>query len=391
MIKKQVGDLSTHTTKYTSPALTQKVFSNIRRVGKGFSGVKTPLFAGMLVEQQVAEEGDAEVHGEEVNASDTAEGDISDAHGEVPTIDEEPSIPSLTPLTPPPQPSHDIPSTSQKLDRRNKVKVLKLRRYQKVGTSQRVETSDETMMDDVYNQGRMIAEMDQDADVVLEDDKKVADDKEVADEDAKLITKVVIAASETITAASINITAVKAQVSAVTLTAAPARVATAPSRKRKGVVIRDPKEESTTSIIIRAETKSKDKGKGILAELNRNIDLDKAIDHVKQKAKEDPTVKRYQVLKRKPLTEAQARKNMMVYLNNVVGFKMYYFKGMSYDDICPIFEIYSDSNMAFLKKTKEHIEEEESRALRWLNETPVEKAAKRQKLDEEVEELKRHL
>nr|GFB14357.1 hypothetical protein [Tanacetum cinerariifolium] len=41
-----LGDHSTHTTKYTSPALTQKVFANMRRVGKGFSGVETPLFEG---------------------------------------------------------------------------------------------------------------------------------------------------------------------------------------------------------------------------------------------------------------------------------------------------------------------------------------------------------
>nr|GFB26720.1 hypothetical protein [Tanacetum cinerariifolium] len=80
--------------------------------GKGFFGVETPLFEGMLVEQHVAEEGDAEVHGEEVNAGDAAEGDVSAAHGEVPTVVEEPSIPSPTPLTPPPQPSQDIPSTS---------------------------------------------------------------------------------------------------------------------------------------------------------------------------------------------------------------------------------------------------------------------------------------
>nr|GEV30200.1 hypothetical protein [Tanacetum cinerariifolium] len=81
MIRKQVGDLSTHTTKYTSPTLTQKV----------------------------AKEGDAE----EVNAGDIAEGDVSVAHGEVPTVAEKPSIPSPTPPTPTPQPSHDIPSTSQ--------------------------------------------------------------------------------------------------------------------------------------------------------------------------------------------------------------------------------------------------------------------------------------
>nr|GEZ00696.1 putative reverse transcriptase domain-containing protein [Tanacetum cinerariifolium] len=40
----QVGDLSTHTTRYISSALTQKVFANVRRVRKGFSGVETPLF-----------------------------------------------------------------------------------------------------------------------------------------------------------------------------------------------------------------------------------------------------------------------------------------------------------------------------------------------------------
>nr|GEX53746.1 putative ribonuclease H-like domain-containing protein [Tanacetum cinerariifolium] len=113
MIRKQVGDLLTHTTKYTSPTLTLKVFANIRRVGKGFSGVETLLFKGMLVAHEVVTEGDAEVHGEEVNAGDTAEGDVSNAHGEVPTIAEELSIPSPTPPTPPPQSSHDIPSTSQ--------------------------------------------------------------------------------------------------------------------------------------------------------------------------------------------------------------------------------------------------------------------------------------
>nr|GEX34782.1 hypothetical protein [Tanacetum cinerariifolium] len=109
MIRKQVGDLSTHSTKYTSPALTQKVFANIRRVGKGFSGFETPLFEGMLVEQQVVEEGDADENDENVNAGDAAEEDVSAAHGEVPIATEEPSIPSPTPHNLPPQPSQDIP------------------------------------------------------------------------------------------------------------------------------------------------------------------------------------------------------------------------------------------------------------------------------------------
>nr|GFC14910.1 hypothetical protein [Tanacetum cinerariifolium]GFC36884.1 hypothetical protein [Tanacetum cinerariifolium] len=104
------------------------------------------------------------------------------------------------------------------------------------------------------------------------------------------------------------------------------------------------------------------------AELNKNIDWDEVIDHVHKKQKEDNAVKRYQALKRKPQTEAQARKNMMIYLRNIVGFKMDYFKGMTYDDIRPIFEKNLNSNMAFLLKTKEKIDEEDSRALKRLSE-----------------------
>nr|GFC36914.1 hypothetical protein [Tanacetum cinerariifolium] len=77
---------------------------------------------------------------------------------------------------------------------------------------------------------------------------------------------------------------------------------------------------------------------------------------------------------------------MMVYLKNMVGFKMDYFKGMSYDDIHPIFKKYFNSNVAFLEKSKEQLEEEESRALKRQSESQEENEAKKQKLDKEVEE-----
>nr|GEV17310.1 putative ribonuclease H-like domain-containing protein [Tanacetum cinerariifolium] len=457
-----IGDLSTHTTKYASPALTQKVFTNMRRVGKGFSRIETPLFEGMLIEQEIDEEGDADEHVEEVNS----EGDDSVAYGEVPTIVEEQSIPSPTPPTLPPQPPQDILSTSQVqhtppspqsqpppqpqqaadfpisllqeaidayADLNRRVEHLE---YDKIAQTleikklkrRRVETSNDTVMDDESNQGRMIAKMDQDDAIVLKDDK--AEDKDVDDavkdakeakvvknaqvqgrqaksqaeiykidmdhankvlsmqEDktkpaevqevvdvvttAKLFTEVVTATNETVTAASTIITTVETQVPAATT----ATLTAAPSRRRKGVTIKDPKEKSTTSTIIPTETKSKDKGKGILveepkplkkkqqieqdekyarelhAELNKDIDWNEAIDHVKLKAKEDPALD--------------------------------YFKGMSYDDIRPIFKAMFNSNVDFLLKTKEQIEEEENRALQTINETPAEKAAKRRKLNEEI-------
>nr|GEV32702.1 transposase, MuDR, MULE transposase domain protein [Tanacetum cinerariifolium] len=114
-------------------------------------------------------------------------------------------------------------------------------------------------------------------------------------------------------------------------------------------------------------------------------------EHVKRKEKEDNVVLRYQALKRKPQIEAQDKKNMMVYLKNMAGFKMDFFKGMSYDDIRPIFEKYFNSNVAFLEKSKEELEEEESRALKRKTESFEEKAVKKQKLDEDIEESKKHL
>nr|GEZ21174.1 hypothetical protein [Tanacetum cinerariifolium] len=293
--------------------------------------------------------------------------------------DAEPTLPSPTPTTqPPPQ---ELPSTSQvastppsspiaqpssppqqqqpsqpttlkkrvsKLKKKNKLKVSGLRRLRKVETTQRIESFADTVMDDQEDtskrihpsKGGVIELIDADKDVTLEEvnvDKNAEDDKleTVEHKDvvevvttAKLMTKVVTAAAATITIATTPI-------NAATVIAAPKKV--------------------------------------------------------QKKEKEDNDVLRYQALKRKPQTEAQARKNMMIYLRNMDGFQMDYFKGMRYDDIRPIFEKYFNSNVAFLEKTKEQLEEEESRALKRTSESLEEKAAEKQKLDEEVEELKKHL
>nr|GEX43288.1 hypothetical protein [Tanacetum cinerariifolium] len=101
--KAQVGYLSSHTIKYSSPVLTQKVFANIRRVEKGFSEVETPLFEGMLVPQQ------ATVDVDDVVADSVP---IDDVAVNVPTADAEltPLLPTATTTTPPPQ---ELPFTSQ--------------------------------------------------------------------------------------------------------------------------------------------------------------------------------------------------------------------------------------------------------------------------------------
>nr|GEX25265.1 hypothetical protein [Tanacetum cinerariifolium]GEX62341.1 hypothetical protein [Tanacetum cinerariifolium] len=246
------------------------------QVGKGCSRVETPLFKGMLVAIEPKNEGNAEEQGapeEQGNDNNAAEEPVTAADD---IADQ--SIQSPTPLTPPSQQPQDIPSTSQvaqdleiiklktrvkKLERANKVKTVKLRRLRKVGTSHRIESSDDNLMEDVSNQGRVIDESDKDkgAKLMIEEEEK--ETKEEAVEvvtTAKLITEVVAAVSETVSAAAV----VQANVPAALV----------------NVELLDPEEESFTQTP--TKTKSKDKGKGIMVEepklikKKQQVELDEA-------------------------------------------------------------------------------------------------------------------
>nr|GFB95747.1 hypothetical protein [Tanacetum cinerariifolium] len=228
---------------------------------------------------------------------------------------------------------------------------------------------------------------------------------------AKLITKVVTTVASQVSAASATIPAAKPSIPAATPT-----VVAAYTRRRKGVIIRDPEEELSSKTL--ADTpKVKDKGKGILAEtpksmkkkdqieldaecarklheeinrdeFNKDIDWDAAMDHVNQKSNNPQYIKRYQGMKKRPQTESEARRNIMIYLKNTVGYKMDFFKGMTYAQICPIFQARFDENMRFLFKSRKEMKEEDQEIIKSINETPAQKAAKRKKLSEEAREAK---
>nr|GEZ42347.1 hypothetical protein [Tanacetum cinerariifolium] len=199
-----------------------------------------------------------------------------------------------------------------------------------VGASRRVESSDD--MEDVFNQGRMINDMDKDEGIELaeiynldldhsskvlsmqEDDSEVQEVVEIVTI-SKLITDVVTAASQ-VSAANATISATKPSIPA----AAPTVVA-AYTRRRKGVIIRDPEEELSSKTPTETP-KLKDKGKCIMIEtpkpmkkkdqieldaeyakklheeinkdheeFNNDIDWDAAMDHVNKKSKNPQYIK----------------------------------------------------------------------------------------------------
>nr|GEW82987.1 hypothetical protein [Tanacetum cinerariifolium] len=202
MINTQIADLSSHNTKYTSPALTQKVFSNIRRVGKGFSEVDTPLFDRMLVPQQAQEVEDAAEYEDDVN-----EGRLEESQANV-----------------------------YHLDLEHADKVLSM---QETDEAEPVEYCCYYYYCSYY------------------------------------------------------------------ITAALVPKASAP-RRRRDVIIQDPEEAATALVIDKAFARE------LEDELNANINWNDVIDQVKRKERQDNTVMRYQALKRKLVTEAHARKNMMM-------------------------------------------------------------------------------
>nr|GEX05601.1 copia protein [Tanacetum cinerariifolium] len=340
--------------------------------GKGFSGVETLSFEGVLVTEVIEEEGDAEEKVQDVVDDTAAQGVDTAVQGDDEALDacaaltrrvkhlEYDKVAQALEIT-------KLKRRVKKLEKGNRVKVLKLRRLKKVVTSHRIDTSKDTVMKDASNQGRMIDDLDKDDVVALKDDKEEEKKEEAFKDDqedeptemqevvdvvttAKLITEVVTAASETITAASTTIFAAEPQVPTATIT-----TAALSKDKGKGIMVEEPKPlKKKKQVEIDEEYARK-----LHEELNKDIEWDVAIEHVKKKAKEDPVVQRYQ--------------------------------GMSYDDIRLIFKAKFNSNIEFLLKIKEQLEEEENRAIQSINETPAQKAAKRRELNEKVKNLKRHL
>ncbi|GJR53928.1 hypothetical protein Tco_1404449 [Tanacetum coccineum] len=83
-------------------------------------------------------------------------------------------------------------------------------------------------------------------------------------------------------------------------------------------------------------------------------DLEKALELQKY----DPAMLRYHALPNRSFSIAEVKKNKCTYLKNQGGYKQSHFKGMSYEDIRPIFESVWDQNHAFIPKDSD-IEKEQ--------------------------------
>nr|GEU33736.1 hypothetical protein [Tanacetum cinerariifolium] len=338
MINAQVDDLSSHNTKYTSPARIQKVFANMRRIGKGFSAIYIPLFDAMLVQQHVQDDAEVEKD-EDDNEVSAASAPPSSTPATAPPPPQQEPIPSppqaqsAQPSSPPQQqPSQTADISESSMTLLNTLKETCATLTQKVANLEQDKIAQALKITKL----KMVESQAKAYNLDLQHSEKILSMQDTDETEPAKVEEVL----EVVTAAKLMIEVVTTAAPITTATQVPK--ASAP-RRRRGVVIQDP-EETTSALVI---------------------------------------------------MHSEARKNMMIYLKNMAGFKMNFFKDMTYTEIRPIFEKHYNSNQAFLERVEEEVTVQEKKIKEeWgkrKGKSLEQKIAKKQKMDKEAKELKRHL
>ncbi|GKD04298.1 hypothetical protein Tco_1179272 [Tanacetum coccineum] len=365
ILDNQVDDMTSHHNKYTSHAFTQKVFANMRRVGKGFSGNETPLFDTMLVvEMPVDEEQPATT-----SAPSTSE------------PQDQPSIPHDSPEQEPTHSSpHDLPLTGRKVDALEKdkhaqaTKILSLmKRVEKLEKRRKSKPS-------VLRRLRKISSATR---ISLVDETQRLDDDLIFDTTANLGGKeVVVKPAETGVSVPVSAAAKElidndmtmAKAFAKSKTSKPKVVITVPilnsattitttKPKAKGITIQEPSVTQKTAVSFISSSK----GKAIMIEFEKpmkikdlsahdeqvakdlhdkiQIDVDQELaarmtlkEHEKytveeRNRKKQLIVERAEAIKSKPPTKSQLRNLMMSYLKNTRMFTHAHINHRDFEEI----------------------------------------------------------
>ncbi|GJU28771.1 hypothetical protein Tco_1167392 [Tanacetum coccineum] len=193
----QVKGMTKHKGIYVTPSHTKKVFANMKRPGKDFSGKVTPLFSTMMVRasEDMGEDSAAptDSHSAPIITRPSSSKPQKKKSQRKQRKDNGPTEPIpdeatnkehiSTPSYDPPQSekaktaqAKEIASLKKRvkqLEKRRKLRTLGLKRLRKVGSASRVESSNDVSLgaqEDASKQGRKIANLDADAEVTLIDE-----------------------------------------------------------------------------------------------------------------------------------------------------------------------------------------------------------------------------
>ncbi|GJW28957.1 hypothetical protein Tco_0045832 [Tanacetum coccineum] len=298
LLNKQQRLLLPHTRTYPTPTLTSKLFSNMRRASKGYSGVVTPLFENMLVQ----------AHDEEQQQSPSR---ITSS----PSLSPQPTQPSPSPE--PIQPTHEAEETAS--------------------------MPHDSPLHDVHSHGSAEGSVQQHDLIVLV--TKLNDRIDGLEKDLQqtkksyntALTKLVLRVKKL----EYKLMSGKARRKAKIVLSDDEEIAEDSSKQGRKIsqidedltisLVQD-EEETPTEII-------EEHGSGEKGEMEISTDVPHVYTRRSAKDKGKAIMKDHATPKKNRLVSiAQARRNMITYLKNQGGYKESYFKKMSYNDIRPIFE-----------------------------------------------------
>ncbi|GKD31705.1 hypothetical protein Tco_1242483, partial [Tanacetum coccineum] len=307
----QVKGMTKHKGIYVTPSHTKKVFANMKRPGKDFSGNVTPLFSTMMVRASEDMGEDSAAPTDSYSAPIITRPSSSkpqkkksqrkqrkDSGPTEPIPDEATNKAHIsTPSYDPPQSekaktaqAKEIASLKKRvkqLEKRRKLRTLGLKRLRKVGSASRVESSNDVSLgaqEDASKQGRKIVDLNANAEVTLIDETQGRIDEDLIAADP------VTTAGEEVTTASIDVTTassptttideltlaqtlieIKAAKPKAITTVATTTKTTRP--KARGVVVQDPSEFTTTTSPSQASQlpQAKDKGKAKMVEPKKSL------------------------------------------------------------------------------------------------------------------------
>ncbi|GJT42356.1 hypothetical protein Tco_0951071 [Tanacetum coccineum] len=178
-INQQLGDMSTHKKIFVNPFHTKKVFANMKRVGKNFSGRITPLFDTMMVQASKEVEVPQDVTENEESVSTPSNYLQHSGEDSMQLTDLMVLCTKLQTQVLDLEKAKDAQAKEiaalkkriQRLERKKMSRPTGLKRLKKVGMSRRVESSEDQESlgapEDASKQGRSIADIDADDEVTL--------------------------------------------------------------------------------------------------------------------------------------------------------------------------------------------------------------------------------
>ncbi|GJR10387.1 putative ribonuclease H-like domain-containing protein [Tanacetum coccineum] len=379
-LDKQVEGMSKHKEIYVTPSHTKKVVANMKRQGKDFSGMDTPLFPTMIVQaQQQVGEG-SEVPTDSHHTPTTTQPSISkpqkiqsrrkqrkdnenpQLNGPTEPVTDDTENVAILDLektkTSQAAKITDLKKRVKKLEGKRKSKPSRLKRLFNIGRSARVVSSEDeevTLVDET--QGRYGDNLMFDTGVLDNEQDMAEKEVDMAEKDASTEKEVstadlVITAVDELTLAQTLIEIKVAKPKAVTTAATTTTIAVA-KPKARGVIVQEPNAELEEEEKL-ARQKEEDANIAEWDNVQAMMDADYELAaRLQAKEQGELTIKeklrlfvelmnkrkkhfarlRAEEQRRKPPTKAQKRNTMSTYLKNMAGYKHNQLKTKSFEDI----------------------------------------------------------